>query len=178
MGRRIITASVVLALVACTYSNHPPSDLAPAHPHNASHRKRPTGGFYACIKHHSERYCHDTDNDDLYEPTQPDPADERRAIRRVAYEMATVDQGGYVERDDPSVAAIAAAVNVLVRKCPDSPTHVGDMAVATQQEMAKRLVNESLESIVTHVGRVALSRDGTFQSSCADIFAAYAELRA
>jgi hypothetical protein len=105
----------------------------------------------------------------------PSPSDQREGVEDTPeYKLAVIDEGGYVDPADPVVDRFARVLDKLQRKCSDSRSFVGDMAVRSQELMAEEGVRESLLSILTNVNRSIPRKLGR---SCSDIFATYVVLR-
>lgn len=98
------------------------------------------------------------------------------SINDLAYKMATIQDGGYVDKGDPLVSQFAQQLTALAPHCQEPVSRLGDFTVFIQGDMKKRAgIDEDLLSILTHVtGSIPA---GLGRTKCSDIFAAYETLR-
>ncbi len=97
-------------------------------------------------------------------------------VRSTEAMLAIIQKQGYLADSDPLVGQFKRQLDLLEPKCKDTRSRLADMTVATHDIMAKAGVEETHLSILTNV--TASIPDSGPQWNCADIFAAYATLRA
>jgi hypothetical protein len=78
----------------------------------------------------------------------------------VEWKLAVVDEGGYVQPDDPAVHEFANALDVLEGRChQNTRAQIGDFVVAGQGQLQERGVSESLLTILQAMADPATFRD-------------------
>jgi len=93
----------------------------------------------------------------------------------VEYKLAVVNEGGFVDTDDPLVGQFKSALDALEEKCTEGRQKIGDMAVAAQGLLEDKGIPLSLIRIMQDVNRSTPS--GLGEQPCADIFAVYVTLQ-
>lgn len=93
----------------------------------------------------------------------------------LAYQLAVIQQNGYVASNAPLVQEYRHALDVLAPKCRESRQNLADFAVATHNFLAKHGIQETELSTLQHVAD-SIPADAPVMI-CRDVFAAYATLR-
>ena len=88
------------------------------------------------------------------------------------YKLATLNEGGYVPRDDPTVAQFKAILDHLDRECPESREHIGDMIYLAHTMLKEKGVNVSILKVATDLKSI-VPRKANKSVKCAGVAAAY-----
>jgi hypothetical protein len=74
--------------------------------------------------------------------------DESASDIGIEYKLATIQQGGYVSKDDPLLVRFAQALDRLETKCPEPRERLADMGVKGRDLLRERGIQEPLVSIL------------------------------
>ena len=92
--------------------------------------------------------------------------------------LATINAGGDVSEDDPSVDEIRAVLDVLAESCPDDRQEIADLAVSTHQSVTERGLEITLLQMMSALSENIPPDLAATGISCAIAFAAYVESEA
>ena len=98
------------------------------------------------------------------------------STQTLEYKLATIDAGGFVREDDPSVARIRTLLGNLERKFSESQQQIGDMTVrAVEMLRDEKGVVQSIVDILEGMNRITTSSSGELKY--AEMVSAYIVLR-
>lgn len=106
------------------------------------------------------------------------PDHERPSNESVEYKLATIQQGGYVSKDDPLVVRFGHVLDRLDSKCPEPRERIADMGVKGRDLLREKGIQEPLVSTFENWGASIpgeVTKGGV--GPCADILAVYVVLR-
>ncbi len=92
--------------------------------------------------------------------------------------LATINAGGEVDTDDPSVGEFRAVLDVLEETCPDERQEIATIAVSTHQSVTERGLDITLLQMMQDLSENIPPDLADTGISCAIAFAAYVESEA
>ncbi len=112
------------------------------------------------------------------ETPEPTEAEEPGLSDSPELMLASVNAGGEVDEDDPSVDEFRAVLDVLEESCPDDRQEIADLAVSTHQTVTERGLEITLLQMMRDLSENIPPDLADTGISCAIALAAYVESEA
>lgn len=93
----------------------------------------------------------------------------------IGFKLATIDGGGSITEESPSVRRFASLLESLESQYPESQQEIADMSVRAQQILNEKGITESILNIMEGMNRIGPSN--TVNSKYQEVVASYLVLR-